>query len=64
LEVLGARFDDGGRLYIDDHQQTSVPGLYAAGDLARGPNRTAPRTVRRPSPPPRSMTSPGRQPPH
>ena len=36
---LGARFDDGGRLYVDDHQQTSVPGLYAAGDLVRGLNQ-------------------------
>ncbi len=36
---MGARFDDGGRLYVDDHQQTSVPGLYAAGDLVRGLNQ-------------------------
>ena len=36
---LGARFDDGGRLYVDDHQQTSVPGLYASGDLVRGLNQ-------------------------
>ena len=36
---LGARFDDGGRLDVDDHQQTSVPGLYAAGDLVRGLNQ-------------------------
>lgn len=36
---LGARFDDGGRLYVNDHQQTSVPGLYAAGDLVRGLNQ-------------------------
>ncbi|UTP39971.1 NAD(P)/FAD-dependent oxidoreductase [Phenylobacterium sp. LH3H17] len=36
---LGARFDDDGRLYVDDHQQTSVPGLYAAGDLVRGLNQ-------------------------
>lgn len=36
---LDARFDDGSRLYVDDHQQTSVPGLYAAGDLVRGLNQ-------------------------
>lgn len=35
----GARFDSGKRLYVDDHQQTSVPGLYAAGDLVRGLNQ-------------------------
>jgi thioredoxin reductase (NADPH) len=36
---IGARFDDGRRLYVDDHQQTSVAGLYAAGDLVRGLNQ-------------------------
>lgn len=36
---IGARFDEGGRLYVDDHQETSVPGLYAAGDLVRGLNQ-------------------------
>lgn len=29
---LGARCDEGGRLIVDAHQQTSIPGLYAAGD--------------------------------
>lgn len=33
------RFDAAGRLFVDDHQQTSVPGLYAAGDLVRGLNQ-------------------------
>jgi thioredoxin reductase (NADPH) len=36
---VGARFDSGKRLYVDDHQQTSTPGLYAAGDLVRGLNQ-------------------------
>lgn len=35
----GARMDDSGRLVVDDHQQTSVPGLYAAGDVVRGLNQ-------------------------
>lgn len=29
---LGARCDERGRLIVDAHQQTSIPGLYAAGD--------------------------------
>ncbi|WP_395671578.1 NAD(P)/FAD-dependent oxidoreductase [Phenylobacterium sp.] len=35
----GARLDDGGRLVVGDHQETSVPGLYAAGDVVRGLNQ-------------------------
>jgi thioredoxin reductase (NADPH) len=35
----GARLDDSGRLYVGDHQETSVPGLYAAGDVVRGLNQ-------------------------
>ena len=30
---LGARCTDQGNLHVDDHQQTTVPGLYAAGDV-------------------------------
>ncbi|QYE33489.1 NAD(P)/FAD-dependent oxidoreductase (plasmid) [Polymorphobacter sp. PAMC 29334] len=37
--AVGARVDAAGRLYTDEHQQTSVPGLYAAGDLVRGLNQ-------------------------
>ena len=33
LEGLGARQDDFHQLWVDEHQQTSVPGLYAAGDV-------------------------------
>ena len=35
----GARLDETGRLIVDDHQQTSVPGLFAAGDIVRGLNQ-------------------------
>ena len=37
--AAGARHDDQGRLEVDDHQQTSIPGLYAAGDMVRGLNQ-------------------------
>jgi thioredoxin reductase (NADPH) len=33
---LGARHDDTGALIVDDHNRTSVPGLYAAGDVVSG----------------------------
>lgn len=32
----GARAAEDGCLEIDDHQRTSVPGLFAAGDVAKG----------------------------
>lgn len=35
----GAALDAGGRLTVDAHQQTSVAGLYAAGDVVRGLNQ-------------------------
>lgn len=35
----GAQLDESGRLVVGDHQETSVPGLYAAGDLVRGLNQ-------------------------
>jgi thioredoxin reductase (NADPH) len=35
----GATLDESGRLFVDAHQQTSVPGLYAAGDVVRGLNQ-------------------------
>jgi thioredoxin reductase (NADPH) len=37
--AAGARHDDQGRLVVDDHQQTSIPRLYAAGDMVRGLNQ-------------------------
>lgn len=33
---LGAHGTNDGCLIVDDHQRTSVPGLYAAGDVAKG----------------------------
>ncbi len=37
--ALQARADPSGRLFVDEHQQTSIKGLYAAGDLVRGLNQ-------------------------
>ncbi len=37
--ALGARAAADGQLEVDAHQQTSVPGLYAAGDVACGLNQ-------------------------
>jgi thioredoxin reductase (NADPH) len=37
--ALGAASDASGYLAVDAHQQTSVPGLYAAGDVASGLNQ-------------------------
>jgi thioredoxin reductase (NADPH) len=34
--ALGAGHDSDGALVVDEHQRTSVPGLYAAGDVVRG----------------------------
>jgi thioredoxin reductase (NADPH) len=34
--ALGARANEAGALLVDDHNQTSVPGLYAAGAIVRG----------------------------
>jgi thioredoxin reductase (NADPH) len=38
-EAVGAQLDEQGRLVVDEHQNTSVAGLYAAGDLVRGLNQ-------------------------
>lgn len=38
-KALGARVDDSDRLYVSAHQETSIGGLYAAGDLVRGLNQ-------------------------
>jgi thioredoxin reductase (NADPH) len=38
-ERAGARLDETGRLVVGEHQETSVPGLYAAGDVVRGLNQ-------------------------
>nr|WP_314122121.1 NAD(P)/FAD-dependent oxidoreductase [uncultured Brevundimonas sp.] len=42
---LGARLSADGRLDVDLHQATSVPGLYAAGDVVRGLNQIAVATA-------------------
>ena len=33
---LGAEHDEDGMLIVDDHQRTTVPGLYAIGDVVQG----------------------------
>ncbi|WP_298123243.1 NAD(P)/FAD-dependent oxidoreductase [Brevundimonas sp.] len=42
---LGARLADDGRLDVDLHQRTSIPGLWAAGDVVRGLNQIAVATA-------------------
>jgi thioredoxin reductase (NADPH) len=37
--ALGAETGDCAELIVDDYQQTTVPGLYAIGDVARGLNQ-------------------------
>jgi thioredoxin reductase (NADPH) len=37
--ALGAKVDSACRLFVDGHQETSVRGLFAAGDLVRGLNQ-------------------------
>jgi thioredoxin reductase (NADPH) len=36
---LSVRVDAGGELFVDSHQRTSVPGLYAAGDVVHALNQ-------------------------
>jgi thioredoxin reductase (NADPH) len=37
--ALGARTTEAGDVFVDAHQQTSVPGLYAAGDVVAALNQ-------------------------
>ena len=37
LEALGVRLDERGHVRVDDRMETSVPGVYAVGDVAGGP---------------------------
>lgn len=37
LEELGVSLHDSGRVVVDDSYQTSLPGVYAIGDLVNGP---------------------------
>lgn len=36
-EEIGVAFDDRGRVKVDKHYQTNVPGVYAIGDAIAGP---------------------------
>ena len=37
LDAIGLALDQGGRVPVDEHFATSVPGVYAIGDVIRGP---------------------------
>lgn len=37
LETVGVSLDDAGFVQVDEHLQTTVPGIYAAGDVAGDP---------------------------
>jgi thioredoxin reductase (NADPH) len=36
---LGVKLDEAGRIHVNKAQRTSVPGVYAAGDIVRGLNQ-------------------------
>ena len=36
LENIGLETDDKGRIPVDEHLQTAVPGIYAVGDVVKG----------------------------
>jgi dihydrolipoamide dehydrogenase len=37
LDTVGIALDKKGRIEVDDHFSTSIPGIYAIGDVIRGP---------------------------
>ncbi|SKA35611.1 dihydrolipoyl dehydrogenase [Consotaella salsifontis] len=37
LDAVGVKLDNRGRVEIDGHFRTSVPGIYAIGDVVKGP---------------------------
>jgi dihydrolipoamide dehydrogenase len=37
VEALGIKTDQKGRLQVDEHFKTTAPGIYAIGDVIRGP---------------------------
>jgi thioredoxin reductase (NADPH) len=41
LNQIGARLYKDARALVDDHQETSIPGLFAAGDIVSGLNQVA-----------------------
>ena len=45
LSAAGVETDDRGFVVTDEHQRTSVPGLWAAGDVVRGLNQIAVATA-------------------
>ncbi len=36
-EAAGLKLDEGGRIEVDAHCRTNLPGVYAVGDVVRGP---------------------------
>ena len=36
LAELGVKLDGRGNVAVDEDQQTSIPGVFAAGDMVRG----------------------------
>ncbi|AYA37648.1 dihydrolipoyl dehydrogenase [Hymenobacter oligotrophus] len=36
LEAAGVQFEERGRIKVDEHLQTTTPGIYAIGDVIRG----------------------------
>ena len=41
LDAVGVALDDRGRVVIDDHFETNVPGIYAIGDVIARPDARA-----------------------
>jgi dihydrolipoamide dehydrogenase len=37
LDAAGVETEEGGRIKVDEHQRTTAEGVYAIGDLVRGP---------------------------
>jgi dihydrolipoamide dehydrogenase len=37
LDAIGVKLDNRGRVDVDDHYRTNVPGVYAIGDVITGP---------------------------
>jgi len=37
LEKIGVKLDERGRVEIDSHFQSNIPGIYAIGDVVKGP---------------------------
>ena len=36
LQQLGVKLDDRGNVWTDENKMTSIPGVFAAGDMSRG----------------------------